>query len=248
MCSKKVWEKSFELLGNDILFVEYTDPGYILFKKIADSLAVYRKSYSKDPQIILLENHGIFVSADSIKEIKDIYLQVEKIILKNSPDKLSSQEIKSFKTAVYNEIDEVYGKDIVKQTVGNDLIMEFVRDETSFETVRTAFTPDHIVYCKARYLFIDEANDQLKNKTDGFTRQYGYLPKVIGIKGKGLLIVDSSQSAVDIIRELILNMMKISFYARPFGGSKAMTDIQIAFIENWEAENYRKKMAEKGKN
>jgi hypothetical protein len=40
-------------------------------------------------------------------------------------------------------------------------------------------------------------------------------------------------------------MMKISFYARSFGGSKPLDDKQIAFIENWEAENYRRQMIKK---
>ena len=112
--------------------------------------------------------------------------------------------------------------------------------------METAFTPDHIVYCKSRYLFVDDEEeakvlDQLKD----FNNKYGYYPKIITIKNKGLLVLEDNESSAVIVKEMILNMMKISIYARSFGGSKPLDDNQIAFIENWEAENYRRQMIKK---
>jgi hypothetical protein len=37
--------------------------------------------------------------------------------------------------------------------------------------------------------------------------------------------------------------MKIAFLSEQFGGPHAMTDEQIRFIDNWEVENYRRKVA-----
>ena len=241
-CSKNAKEKSFELLGNDILFVPYIDPGYVLFKYISDALKVYREEKSKEPQIIVLENHGIFVSADSAEEVKAIYTDIEYKIKAAANKELPSMQIKSFFFAYTEKVQELYSPDLEIATISNELIAQFVKDIESFSKIQTAFTPDHIVYCKARYIFLDNGDD-LQFKVKAFSNKYGYMPKIIGIKGKGLIIIDDSTSAVNTIVELIQNMMKISFYAEAFGGSKPMTDIQIAFIENWEAENYRKKMS-----
>lgn len=243
-CSKQAKEKSFELLGNDILFVPYIDPGYILFKHISDALNKYRKENGKEPQIIVLENHGIFVSADSAEEVKTIYTDIEKKILAATCKTLPSMDIKTFFSAQIEKVQEVYSPDMEIATINNDLIAKYVKDASTFAEIQTAFTPDHIVYCKARYIFLDDGED-LPSKVNAFNAKYGYMPKIIAVKGKGLILIDDSTDAVKIIKELIQNMMKISFYAEAFEGSKPMTDGQISFIENWEAENYRKKMAAK---
>lgn len=242
LCSKLAKEKSFALLGNKILFIPYIDPGYILFKEVSVQLEQYREKYGYDPKIILLENHGIFVSADSGDEVKQIYSSIEKQILERIAAKLPVMETEIFTCSV--DLTDLYDNHIATRNVSNELIRRFVKDGSAFSAIQTAFTPDHIVYCKARYLFLDEQEDRRSQQINDFQKRYGYLPKIIGIKNKGLLIIEESNSAIDIVLELILNMMKIAFYANSFGGSKPMTDTQIAFIENWEAENYRKKISQ----
>jgi rhamnose utilization protein RhaD (predicted bifunctional aldolase and dehydrogenase) len=73
LCSRNAKTLVVKLLGEKVLFVPYTDPGYTLFKKLESEINSYRSKYASDPQIILLENHGSFVSADSTDEIRKIY-------------------------------------------------------------------------------------------------------------------------------------------------------------------------------
>lgn len=246
MCSKKAKEKSFELFGDDILFIEYTDPGYVLFKKVAGELNNFRVKKGFDPKIILLENHGILVSADSFDEIKEIYTNLEIKILENTKDEIPSFDCRKIDHTISHLILSYYpDKENIKfQLITCKLVEEFVKDENSFNDIRIAFSPDHIVYCKSRYLFIEPGKEEkIQEMINGFYKLNGYFPKIIGIKQTGLLIIGEDDKSVNIITELIFNMMKISFYARNFGGSKPMTPNQIAFIENWEVENYRRKMA-----
>ncbi len=51
-------------------------PGYILFKKLEADITAYRQKFSHDPKIIFLENHGVFVGADTTGEIKIIYSDI----------------------------------------------------------------------------------------------------------------------------------------------------------------------------
>jgi rhamnose utilization protein RhaD (predicted bifunctional aldolase and dehydrogenase) len=245
LCSKNARSLSEKLFNGDSLFIEYVDPGYILFKKISDELALYRKIKSCDPKIILIENHGIFVSSENTGEIKNIYRNIENIILHELTADLPANICHPFDTRIQKIAVKTINnsKTCCTDTVSSDLISEFVRDKESFTEIEKAFTPDHIVYCKARYLFIDDGNVQeaLKEITE-FNIRYGYYPKILGIKNKGLLIIEDSKSALEVVKELILNMMKISYYARSFGGSKPLNEGHIAFIESWEAENYRKQM------
>jgi rhamnose utilization protein RhaD (predicted bifunctional aldolase and dehydrogenase) len=246
LCSVNAKDLTSEILGNDVLFIEYTDPGYILFKKVSDELSTFKEKKGFSPQVILLENHGIIVSGTSIGEIKRIYQDIEKAILDKIKVLLPICDISDFESKVATMVMNVYpnhGK-LFFATAACDLINGFVKNSQSFVAVDTAYTPDHIVYCKSHYLFMEDV--EKKNITDNiaaFKEKYGYLPKVVAIKNKGLLIVEENQASAEIVLELILNMMKISHHARLLGGSKPMTPTQIAFIENWEAENYRKQMS-----
>lgn len=77
MCANDAKKEVEERFGSEALFVGYTDPGYILFKELRDMIREYQKSYKKDPQIIFLQNHGIFVGANSAREVKAIYDSIE---------------------------------------------------------------------------------------------------------------------------------------------------------------------------
>ena len=72
MCSQRAESDLLKLFGERVLYVEYTDPGYVLFKKVDEKIKEYRSKFNEEPQVIWLQNHGIFVAANSIEEIKVI--------------------------------------------------------------------------------------------------------------------------------------------------------------------------------
>ena len=72
MCSANAAETCARLFP-DALYIPYTDPGYTLFKKVYDRIAAYRKEKGHEPEVIFLQNHGIFVGADSTERIDQIY-------------------------------------------------------------------------------------------------------------------------------------------------------------------------------
>ena len=76
MCGNEVAVHVSKLFGEEALYIPYTDPGYILFKEVEKQLQKYREKAGKDPAIILLQNHGIFVSGETIAEIQTIYEEV----------------------------------------------------------------------------------------------------------------------------------------------------------------------------
>jgi len=47
------------------LWVPYADPGYMLARKIAGLVEEYQQEHRRKPQILFLEKHGVFVTADS---------------------------------------------------------------------------------------------------------------------------------------------------------------------------------------
>ena len=78
LCSKKARQLCRKIFGKKAIYISYTDPGYVLCKKVEEKLNAFRKRYGSEPAIILLQNHGIFVSGNSTEEIKEIYFWLEK--------------------------------------------------------------------------------------------------------------------------------------------------------------------------
>ena len=251
MCSNNAATSCRELFGEQSLFIPYTDPGYILFKKVDTEIARFTAKFSKAPKIIFLENHGVFVAAHSISEINELYTSViEKInlsILKALPD----DKQKPFATPIIDHIAQLNPGFEGFTAVGREssLIHLFAKDSTSFLKASTAFTPDDIVYCKAYYLFLPACNndqEQIESAgklISGYLNTNGYLPKVVVLEGKGVITVEENLKSALNVLEVYSNILKISYLSENFGGPKFMNKAQIEFIDNWEVENYRRKMA-----
>ena len=238
-CSVKAKEKTQELFGDDAVFIEYTDPGYTLFKAVYHKVKDYEARYGKHPQIVFLENHGVFVAADTTDEVDEIYRSInEKLDVRISVAPNSDDG--DVKEGAF----EFDGEKKVMLQKTSPLISRFVRSEEEFEKVSIAFTPDNIVYCKAFYPFVEDSSETV-NIIAEFISEKGYWPRVLGIKGEGLAVLEDNRKSALTVLEVYEDMLKTAVYAENFGGAKPMTAEQIAFIDNWEVENYRRQVAKK---
>src|SRR5690606_11854347 len=58
---------------------------------------------------------------------------------------------------------------------------------------------------------------------------------------------EDSPVSVDYLKDIVNDFCQISKLSENFGGPHPLTPEQAAFIENWEVENYRKKVSLGGK-
>jgi len=252
LCANKAEETVRSLFGSEVMFVPCTDPGYVLFTRIRDMLADWRKSHAADPRMIFLQNHGVFVSGNSPDEIKNTYSDIGKAIaarVRMLPNETALPVPDSI-AAVLPAIRMMLSGDRVKvaSIANNALIQWFLSDKAHFAKVSLPFTPDQIVYCKARTIWLEKDNPadivtEFAEKLKVYTQTYGYLPKMIGLKGYGLIGVEDTAKAVEILLDVFTDWMKISYLSEDFGGPHFMTEEEIAFIDNWEVENYRAQVA-----
>lgn len=243
MCSQNAKEITGELFGEESVFIDYTDPGYILFKKLLKQIDMFNVKYRKYPKIFFLQNHGIFVASDSIDEIKDIYNKIESVINSRVTESLFINNLKEINTQRADGLNNYFNpKGIIVKGFNSNLIKQFIESKKVFEKVNKPFTPDMIVYCKSHYLFItgDSTDAEIYKKVEDFDRLYNYLPKVIAIKNEGLFIVEETENRISTVLEIFIDAMKISLYSNFFGGPNFMTRKQIEFIDNWEVESYRR--------
>ncbi len=251
MCAQQAESFCKEMFGKKALFVPYSDPGYVLFKKVAEGIQQFAGVHGFEPQIIFLENHGVFVGADTTAEIESIYREIMITIEGKIKQQLPGTERKELQSILIEKIAALHPgyAGFVANGIRSDLIDWFVKDEEAFKKANKSFTPDDIVYCKAHYLYIpsqkNESEEPVKaiEKIAAYFDEYGYLPKVLALQNQGIIGVEENRKSAQNVLDVYENILKISFFAENFGGPKFLNEEQIAFIDNWEVENYRRKMA-----
>lgn len=250
MCSKQAAEKCAELFP-DALYIEYTDPGYTLFKKVYDRIAEYKAARGHEPEVIFLQNHGVFVGADSIERIDEIYSGIV-ARLEGVTGCLKEEvlEVSADADEVVPALRSILSRSgrgpKTLQVSNNSLIEALCADKQAFAAVSAPFTPDIIVYCKSEYIYVGETSDLVKEaeeKIEEYAARRGHTPKVLLVKGIGLVAVGDHAKNAQIITDVFCDAVKIEAYARHFGGEHAMEPEWISFIDNWEVENYRRKVA-----
>lgn len=266
MCSVNA-EAACKEIFPDALYIEYTDPGYTLFKKVYDRIKAYKAEKGKEPQVIFLQNHGIFVGGDTTAEIEEIYSEVlgkleAKVAALPEGDTAVSETVTDVVPAIRQMLSRS-GRGFKTLKVTKNALVDFFIDgcsvtstgsatdcpgKSGFDKIAKPFTPDIIVYCKSSYIFIEAESDeeilkQAEEEIEAFVSGKGYTPKVLLIKGIGLIAVGDSARNAQIITDVFTDAMKVAFYAQSFGGEHPMERAWIDFIDNWEVENYRRKVA-----
>lgn len=266
MCSVNA-EAACKEIFPDALYIEYTDPGYTLFKKVYDRIKAYKAEKGKEPQVIFLQNHGIFVGGDTTAEIEGIYSEVlgkleAKVAALPEGDTAVSETVTDVVPAIRQMLSRS-GRGFKTLKVTKNALVDFFIDgcsvtstgsatdcsgKSGFDKIAKPFTPDIIVYCKSSYIFIEAESDeeilkQAEEKIEAFVSGKGYTPKVLLIKGIGLIAVGDSSRNAQIITDVFTDAMKVAFFAQSFGGEHPMERAWIDFIDNWEVENYRRKVA-----
>ncbi|MDR2839836.1 MAG: SDR family NAD(P)-dependent oxidoreductase [Paludibacter sp.] len=253
MCAQNAENELHNLFGEKAVYIPYTDPGYVLFKKVNNEIIAFRKRFGEEPHTIWLQNHGIFVAANSIDEIKQIYSEIiDKLNSIATLNSISETVLNSTidPTKVLPAIRMVLSTETLKtlKVRNNALIQYFSENAENQQYIARPFTPDAIVYCKSNYVFVNQNNEDkiISDATAQITelhKKYGYLPKMLIIKGIGLVAIGENASQCDTILDVFEDAVKIAYLSNSFGGAHPMTQSQIDFIDNWEVENYRRSVA-----
>lgn len=257
MSSVDVEAQTSRLFGDEVLYVPYSDPGYALYMKVSQAIAQYVANKGHEPQVILLQNHGIFVGADTIQEIEAIYDRVLSTIEHaiSAPLPEGEAEISDLVSEVVPAIRMMVSRDGESRTLkvqNSQLIEWFAQSQEHFDKVSGPFSPDSGIYCNSKYIYIsadsvDAILSEAEQKIEEYKSSNGYDPKVILIKGIGLVCVGRNAKECGIVEDVYLDMMKIAWYAQSFGGEHPMTPEQRLFVDNWEAHRPKFKTAGNGR-
>jgi rhamnose utilization protein RhaD (predicted bifunctional aldolase and dehydrogenase)/NAD(P)-dependent dehydrogenase (short-subunit alcohol dehydrogenase family) len=246
----KGWKTAFDkLFAKDSIWIEPIMPGYILSVKVKEEIAKFKKANGKIPSYLFLENHGVFTGADTVEEIDrlfdDLLIRINsEIVLKPDFSACAFDTDKAVCIAPAIRVltsEKTLG---VAVFVTNKEVMNYVISAEQFAKVFTAFTPDHMVYCRDTALFIDSQETEaiyteLQEKSDAYKLKNGAAPKIIAVKNLGFFACGATKKVADIAASVFMDAIKVAVYSQSFGGGKPMPAELVYRIGNWEVERYR---------
>jgi rhamnose utilization protein RhaD (predicted bifunctional aldolase and dehydrogenase) len=222
-------EAACKRLWPDALWVEYIDPGYTLCMEVRKRIEAYKVANGNEPALLVLQNHGIFVSANTPEEIRALYARVMDAL---KAEYSAAGIVQSLEVPVGEKSPETEAK--IQSLFGGDAA--FVASSEMFAYAPGPITPDHLVYSKA-FPFTAELTEEAVAQ---YQAERGYAPKIV-VAANRVHGIGTSQKNADLALELAQDGALVMQLAAAFGGINYMDDAAREFIENWEVESYRQK-------
>ncbi len=225
----------------DALWIPYVDPGYTLSKKVSDEMAGYKAAKGKAASLIFLQNHGVFVGADTPEEIDAIYAGVMGTLEKayaaaGVATELAKQE--PCMDAVRQYAPKL--RTLLGDGNGDSIKAEFVVCAGNFEVTGGPLSPDHIVYSKS---FPMVSDDPKKEDVAAYVAANGFKPLVVSVPGRAVFCAGTSLKGANTAAALAMDAALVKQLTAAFGGPHYISERDRRFIENWEVESYRRSMA-----
>ena len=220
----------------EALWVDYVDPGFTLAAAVYDAAQAYNKAKGRDPQVIFLQNHGVFVGDDNADNVKSIY----KAIMDKLAGHYQEQNIALKLETGDKDMDFVVENAPLLRTLLGSGAPATVISLPPFKAAAGPLTPDHIVYAKS--FCLETATPNL-DAIMAFEAKHGYKPKVVSVPGKAVFCAADTYKDAITVAALALDAAKVQAWTAAFGGTRFMSSKAREFIENWEVESYRKQVS-----
>ncbi|MHC4169659.1 MAG: class II aldolase/adducin family protein [Planctomycetota bacterium] len=233
------------------LWVPYTDPGYMLARRIARLVEGYQAQYGRTPGILFLEKHGLFITAGTaagaLRLVRRVIKQCNSKLKQpktGKPKPVSRELIDDVMARIERGYSEGTGEKAMIWHYYNNAIEGFCRRKDAKKMLSGSLTPDELVYSNGPAMWVTtESKSQSIAKRLRRQIENGRKPSVAFlVKGVGLFVAGTEKIA-PTVRDIVLYSIFIRTNAARMGGIRTLNKRQEDFISNWESEAFRKKLA-----
>jgi len=248
-----------DLFAEKAIWIDEVKPGFLLANIVKEKVEAFIQKHQSPPNILFMQNHGLLTAADSIEEINSLHEYIFEIIKKKvlrEPDftvvNREYEKASSIAPAIRMALMRDESSIVIYRN--NKEIDKFLNDLDSFASLNSPFTPDHIVYCRHTFLFVEYRDDleslytTITEHIETFAKIHKFLPKIIAVEKIGVFACGQSRREAQNALDLFLDAIKICVYTESFGGPRHMNHLLVDFIVSWEVESYRQKVALSGSN
>jgi len=230
-------EKLFSNERFPAVWVPYADPGYRLAKKVQKLIADYKSRYQRGPAILFLQNHGLFVTADSAKVALHLVRKVVDMCssrleqAKVKPQPADKEAIARTASAVRQAFRQATGRDIAVSHFIDETIAGFMADKNAARLCSAAaVTPDELVYAHGPAMWLEKPDIQtILDKLNRRIADSRQIPASVLVKPLGLFVVADEQQS-SFIREVVGIYLSVRSFAASLGTIHPLNKRQRQFI------------------
>ena len=244
-------EKIFKDYKLPPLWVPYTDPGLSLAKKSAELIDGYQKRFGKKPVILFLQKHGLLISANSpdaaLRLLRKVINWCAAQLKQPKPGKIkpvSQKVIADIKLRIRRAIFEATAQYVIISYFYDSTIAAFCRQKDVEKMLLSgALIPDELIYANGPPMWVEHCDSkEIASRLTSLIKKGGKPPVAFLVKGKGLFVAGTMKIA-PIVRDVVENTFFIRINASRFGGVLGLSKTEQDFINQWEAEAFRKRLA-----
>jgi rhamnulokinase len=261
-CARDGQQIAAEIFADEVLWVPYIDPGLPLARRIDAERRTYAGRAGRPaPRGMLLQNHGMILTGESADEVaagsERIVHAIRRRLEAARADAVAPQaNYRPFAAATTATLTTALRRVLAAEDRAT--IVLFDDSPAALEIASTVagrelvdggpLTPDQIVYTGSWPLWIEpiglddaEAIERtLRNRLDVHVATTGATPSVVVVAGLGVYIVAESERFAATAREVLVDAMRVAQGASTLGGVRVLAPEERRFIEEWEAEAYRR--------
>ncbi len=232
-CSVQGKELVQAIFGAKAYWVPSMDPGYYL----AATLYKLLQQEQVIPQVLILQNHGLFVAANTKEEVYSLHTELmdelENFFGDRGAEAIAVSPVEG--GAKLGKVAPVAVK------LSGEIIDTYVADSARFNALTIPLTPDQIVYAGPELLWLHNWLE-LDAKIKAYQEKWGKSPQVLGVHNDAIYVVGESEKSVHTAVAITAEAIRTLSCTELAGGVKPLSPDEILFIHNWEAEHYRSKV------
>ncbi|WP_131245761.1 class II aldolase/adducin family protein [Schaalia suimastitidis] len=252
-CNTHGRELTAQILGDEAIWVDYLDPGIPLARGIETAIEAHKQRTGKaTPGLVMLGNHGIIASGNSYDEVAQRIFSATAAIRATideapHPAPFTADPLEPGRaTAVAKHLKEVLEVDSIAINTHTPTLA--LAHPTATPLVDGPLIPDQIVYAGSLPLILpaDASADEIANAMSTYRETHGRCPIVAVIPGRAIFAAGNSEASATNALATFTDALRVAADASRLGTCRAMDMRERHFIENWEAEAYRKHVAAQG--
>jgi NAD(P)-dependent dehydrogenase (short-subunit alcohol dehydrogenase family)/rhamnose utilization protein RhaD (predicted bifunctional aldolase and dehydrogenase) len=267
-CNERAHELASEILGEDVVVVDYTDPGVPLARAVEQARLAYTEASGKKPGgLTLLRNHGIIAAGQTADEVialvEEATAKVRAAI--EAKPKLSRRAPNRFRDDNRDQDEAKRVADMVltvapvlRGLLGDEHGLAIVSSDSSDLVRQESYVgspiisvgpliPDEIVYAGSFPCVVEPKYaplaDQVKKAVADYRETWRRDPVIVLLPGKVVFGVGRDLASADNALGTFTDTLRVARDADRLGRVQVLDQAQREFIETWEAESYRQKVA-----
>ncbi|HKB28190.1 MAG TPA: class II aldolase/adducin family protein [Candidatus Limnocylindrales bacterium] len=261
-CARGGQRIAADIFGDDALWVPYIDPGLPLARRIdVERRTFERRTGRPAPRGMLLQNHGMIVTGDKPAEVAARSERIVDAIRRRleppgSAPVVPETNYRAAAPATIAALTATLRRLLAEED--RPTIVLFDDTPSALEIACMAagrklvhggpLTPDQIVYTGSWPLWIERTElddaESIQRTVGGrlvaHVAKTGVTPSVVVVAGLGVFIVADSERFAATAAEVLFDAMRVAQGAATLGGVRVLARNERRFIEDWEAEAYRR--------